>query len=234
MSIAENVAEVRKRIAGAAERVGRAPEEIVLMAVSKTFPSQSIREAYTAGLRVFGENRVQEFARKADAMCDLVDVNWHLIGHLQTNKAAKAAESFDAVDSVDSVRLADKLNMSANNANKTLSILIEINVGGEAAKSGMVIGSDELEEILQSAPRWANLRLRGLMTVPPYSEDPEGSRPYFRQFRQIRDSIANRKLPEVEMQVLSMGMSHDFEVAIEEGATCVRVGTAIFGKREKK
>jgi len=234
MSIAENVAEVRKRIAGAAERVGRAPEEIVLMAVSKTFPSQSIREAYTAGLRVFGENRVQEFARKADAMCDLVDVNWHLIGHLQTNKAAKAAESFDAVDSVDSVRLADKLNMSANNANKTLSILIEINVGGEASKSGMVIGSDELEEILQSAPRWANLRLRGLMTVPPYSEDPEGSRPYFRQFRQIRDSIANRKLPEVEMQVLSMGMSHDFEVAIEEGATCVRVGTAIFGKREKK
>jgi pyridoxal phosphate enzyme (YggS family) len=234
MSIAENVAEVRKRIAGAAERVGRAPEEIVLMAVSKTFPSQSIREAYTAGLRVFGENRVQEFARKADAICDLVDVNWHLIGHLQTNKAAKAAESFDAVDSVDSVRLADKLNMSANNANKTLSILIEINVGGEAAKSGMVIGSDELEEILQSAPRWANLRLRGLMTVPPYSEDPEGSRPYFRQFRQIRDSIANRKLPEVEMQVLSMGMSHDFEVAIEEGATCVRVGTAIFGKREKK
>lgn len=234
MSIAENVAEVRKRIAGAAERVGRAPEEIVLMAVSKTFPSQSIREAYTAGLRVFGENRVQEFARKADAMCDLVDVNWHLIGHLQTNKAAKAAESFDAVDSLDSVRLADKLNMSANNANKTLSILIEINVGGEAAKSGMVIGSDELEEILQSAPRWANLRLRGLMTVPPYSEDPEGSRPYFRQFRQIRDSIANRKLPEVEMQVLSMGMSHDFEVAIEEGATCVRVGTAIFGKREKK
>ena len=234
MSIAENVAEVRKRIAGAAERVGRAPEEIVLMAVSKTFPSQSIREAYTAGLRVFGENRVQEFARKADAMCDLVDVNWHLIGHLQTNKAAKAAESFDAVDSVDSVRLADKLNMSANNANKTLSILIEINVGGEAAKSGMVIGSDELEEILQSAPRWANLRLRGLMTVPPYSEDPEGSRPYFRQLRQIRDGIANRKLPEVEMQVLSMGMSHDFEVAIEEGATCVRVGTAIFGKREKK
>jgi hypothetical protein len=204
------------------------------MAVSKTFPSQSIREAYTAGLRVFGENRVQEFARKADAICDLVDVNWHLIGHLQTNKAAKAAESFDAVDSVDSVRLADKLNMSANDANKTLSILIEINVGGEAAKSGMVIGSDELEEILQSAPRWANLRLRGLMTVPPYSEDPEGSRPYFRQLRQIRDGIANRKLPEVEMQVLSMGMSRDFEVAIEEGATCVRVGTAIFGKREKK
>jgi hypothetical protein len=234
MSIAENIAEVRKRIAGAAQRGGRAPEEIVLMAVSKTFPSQSIREAYTAGLRVFGENRVQEFARKADAICDLVDVNWHLIGHLQTNKAAKAAESFDAVDSVDSVRLADKLNMSANDANKTLSILIEINVGGEAAKSGMVIGSDELEEILQSAPRWANLRLRGLMTVPPYSEDPEGSRPYFRQLRQIRDGIANRKLPEVEMQVLSMGMSHDFEVAIEEGATCVRVGTAIFGKREKK
>jgi pyridoxal phosphate enzyme (YggS family) len=234
MSVAENVAEVKKRIAGAAQRVGRAPEEITLMAVSKTFPSQSIREAYTAGLRVFGENRVQEFARKADAIGDLVDARWHLIGHLQTNKAAKAAESFDAVDSLDSVRLADKLNLSANDAKKTLSILIEINVGGEAAKSGIVIGSDELEKILQSVPRWPNLRLRGLMTVPPYSEDPGRSRPYFRQLRQIRDGIANRKLADVEMQVLSMGMSHDFEVAIEEGATCVRVGTAIFGKREKK
>jgi len=234
MSIAENVAEVHKRIAGAAQRVGRVPDEITLMAVSKTFPTQSIREAYTAGLRVFGENRVQEFAGKADAVCDLVDAKWHLIGHLQTNKATKAAELFDTIDSVDSVRLADKLNMSANSANKTLSILIEINVGGEAAKSGIVIGSDELEEVLQNAPRWGNLRLRGLMIVPPYSEDPEGSRPYFRQLRQIRDGIATRKLPQVEMQVLSMGMSHDFEVAVEEGATCVRVGTAIFGKREKK
>jgi pyridoxal phosphate enzyme (YggS family) len=232
MSIAENIAHVRKRIAAAARSANRNPDEITLMAVSKTFPPDRIREAYAAGLRVFGENRVQEFAAKATTLRDLRDVEWHLIGHLQTNKAAKAAELFDAVDSVDSVRTAEKLNASAASTGKTLSILIEINVGGERAKSGVAPGSGELEKILQGAPRWRNLKIRGLMTVPPYTEDPEGSRPYFRQLRQIRDSIAARKLPQVVMEVLSMGMSHDFEVAIEEGATCVRVGTAIFGERE--
>jgi len=232
MSIAENIAHVRKRIAAAARSANRNPDEITLMAVTKTFPPDRIREAYAAGLRVFGENRVQEFAAKATTLRDLRDVEWHLIGHLQTNKAAKAAELFDAVDSVDSVRTAEKLNASAASTGKTLSILIEINVGGERAKSGVAPGSGELEKILQGAPRWRNLKIRGLMTVPPYTEDPEGSRPYFRQLRQIRDSIAARKLPQVVMEVLSMGMSHDFEVAIEEGATCVRVGTAIFGERE--
>ena len=232
MSIAENIARVREQIAAAARRASRNPNEITLMAVSKTFPPDRIREAYAAGLRVFGENRVQEFAAKATTLRDLRDVEWHLIGHLQTNKAAKAAELFDAVDSVDSVRTAEKLNASAASTGKTLSILIEINVGGERAKSGVAPGSGELEKILQGAPRWRNLKIRGLMTVPPYTEDPEGSRPYFRQLRQIRDSIAARKLPQVVMEVLSMGMSHDFEVAIEEGATCVRVGTAIFGERE--
>lgn len=238
MSIADNTARVRERIAAAARRAGRNPDEIILMAVSKTFAVERIREAYAAGLRVFGENRVQEFAGKADAVRDLRDIEWHLIGHLQTNKAAKAAELFDAVDSVDSVRMAEKLNASAEGAGKTLSVLIEINVGGEKAKSGLALssveqGSDELDQILLGAPRWGSLRIGGLMTVPPYTEDPEGSRPYFRQLRQIRDSIAARKLPQVVMEVLSMGMSHDFEVAIEEGATCVRVGTAIFGEREK-
>jgi len=232
MSIAENIAQVQERIAAAARSANRNPDEITLMAVTKTFPPDRIREAYAAGLRVFGENRVQEFAAKATTLRDLHDVEWHLIGHLQTNKAAKAAELFDAVDSVDSVRTAEKLNASAASTGKTLSILIEINVGGERAKSGVAPGSGELEKILQGAPRWRNLKIRGLMTVPPYTEDPEGSRPYFRQLRQIRDSIAARKLPQVVMEVLSMGMSHDFEVAIEEGATCVRVGTAIFGERE--
>jgi len=208
------------------------------MGVSKTFPVERIREAYAAGLRVFGENRVQEFAGKAGAVRDLPGAEWHLIGHLQSNKAAKATELFDAVDSVDSVRLADKLNASAENAGKTLSVLIEINVGGEQAKSGDEPGSDqqcsaELEQILRGAPRWEHLKIRGLMTVPPYAEDPENSRPYFRHLCQIRDSIAARELPEVGTAVLSMGMSHDFEVAIEEGATCVRVGTAIFGERVK-
>jgi pyridoxal phosphate enzyme (YggS family) len=236
MSIAENIAQAQKRIAAAAGRAGRSRDEITLMGVSKTFPAERIREAYAAGLRVFGENRVQEFAGKAAALRDLRDAEWHLIGHLQTNKAAKAAELFDAVDSVDSVRTAEKLDAFAKTAGKTLPVLIEINVGGEAAKSGVALspvepGSDELEQILQAAPRWANLRIRGLMTVPPYTENPEGSRPYFRQLRQIRDSIASRALPKIGTAVLSMGMSHDFEVAIEEGATCVRVGTAIFGER---
>jgi pyridoxal phosphate enzyme (YggS family) len=238
MSIADNTARVRERIAAAARRAGRNPDEIILMAVSKTFAVERIREAYAAGLRVFGENRVQEFAGKADAVRDLRDIEWHLIGHLQTNKAAKAAELFDAVDSVDSVRMAEKLNASAEGAGKTLSVLIEINVGGEKAKSGLALssveqGSDELDQILLGAPRWGSLRIGGLMTVPPYTEDPEGSRAYFRQLRQIRDSIAARGLPQIGMAVLSMGMSHDFEVAVEEGATCVRVGTAIFGERTK-
>jgi pyridoxal phosphate enzyme (YggS family) len=233
MSIAENIARVQERIAAAAQRAGRNPDEITLMGVSKTFPVESIREAYAAGLRVFGENRVQEFAGKADALRDLSDAEWHLIGHLQTNKAAKAAELFDAVDSVDSVRMAEKLNAFAESSGKTLSVLIEINVGGEQAKSGIAPAAHELEQILQGAPQWGNLKIHGLMAVPPYTEDPEGSRAYFRQLRQIRDRIAVRALPKIGMAVLSMGMSHDFEVAIEEGASCVRVGTAIFGVRAK-
>jgi pyridoxal phosphate enzyme (YggS family) len=237
MSIAENIAQVRHRIAAAARRAARNPDEITLMGVSKTFPPERIREAYAAGLRVFGENRVQEFAEKANALRDLPGAEWHLIGHLQTNKAAKATELFDAIDSVDSVRTAEKLNAFAESAGKKLSILVEINVGGEKSKSGVAPapddqGSDELEQILQGASRWGNLKIQGLMTVPPYAEDPEASRPYFRQLRQIRDSIAARALPKIGTTVLSMGMSHDFEVAIEEGATCVRVGTAIFGERE--
>jgi pyridoxal phosphate enzyme (YggS family) len=231
MSIAKNIAEVRERIAAAARRAARSPDEITLMAVSKTFSVENIREAYTAGLRVFGENRVQEFAAKSEALRDLSDVKWHLIGHLQSNKAGKAVDLFDAIDSVDTVRMADKLNAFAAVAAKTLPVLIEINVGGEATKNGVVPGSDELEQILQHSQQWRSLRIRGLMTVPPYADDPEGSRPYFRQLNQIRDSISSRGLPQIDMTVLSMGMSHDFEVAIEEGATCVRVGTALFGER---
>ncbi len=231
MSIAENIAQMQQRIAAAARRVTRDPDEITLMAVSKTFPVECIREAYAAGLRVFGENRVQEFAGKANALRDLRDGEWHLIGHLQTNKVAKAAELFTTVDSVDSARMAEKLNAAAESAGKILSVLIEINVGGESAKSG--VASDDLDRILQDAPRWGNLTIRGLMTVPPYTEDPEGSRAYFRQLRQIRDGIFAFGLPKIDMSVLSMGMSRDFEVAIEEGSTCVRVGTAIFGERAK-
>jgi len=201
------------------------------MAVSKTFPADRIREAYRTGLRVFGENRVQEFAAKAEAVRDLPDAEWHLIGHLQSNKAAKAVELFGAVDSVDSVRLAEKLNSAAQSTGKLLPVLIEINVGGEEAKSGIAPESSELEAMLERVPVWKNLQIRGLMTVPPYTDDPEGARPYFRKLREMRAAIAGRQLPSVSMDVLSMGMSHDFEVAVEEGSTCVRVGTAIFGER---
>ena len=231
MSIAENIARLRNQIATAAQRSGRDPASITLMAVSKTFPPEKMREAYAAGIRVFGENRVQEFAGKFDSVRGLAGPEWHLIGHLQSNKAGKAVELFDAVDSVDSVKLAERLNAAAENLHKTLPVLIEINVGGEEVKSGVAPASNELEQILLSAPRWKNLSLRGLMTVPPYTEDPEGARPFFRQLNKIRNEIAARRLASVSMDVLSMGMSHDFEVAIEEGSTCVRVGTAIFGER---
>jgi PLP dependent protein len=233
MSIAENVARVRERIRLAASRAGRDPDAITLMGVSKTFPAEAIREAYDAGVRVFGENRVQEFAGKADALRELHDARWHLIGHLQSNKAAKAADLFHAVDSVDSLKLADKLNDAARAAGKTLRVLIEINVGGEAAKSGIAPGSAELDRLLAEAPRFANLAFRGLMTVPPYAEDPQGAQPFFRKLREVREQIAGRGLPRISMNELSMGMSHDFEVAIEEGSTCIRVGTAIFGGRTK-
>lgn len=233
MSVAENLALIRERITAAARRSGRAPEDVALMAVSKTVSPDRIREAFDAGLRVFGENRVQEFAGKAAALADLTGAQWHMIGHLQTNKAGKAAELFCAVDSVDSVKLAEKLNAGAATARKKLDVLIEVNVGGEAAKSGVSPNSRELEDLLLAAPRLEALVFRGLMTVPPFTDDPEGARPYFRRLRELRDSIAARMLPGVAMDVLSMGMSHDFEVAIEEGSTCVRVGTAIFGERTK-
>jgi pyridoxal phosphate enzyme (YggS family) len=232
MSVRDNLAAIRKRIAVAAQRAHRRPDEIALMAVSKTHPPERIHEAYAAGQRLFGENRVQEFSTKMSSLTDLTEAEYHMIGHLQTNKSAKAAVLFAAVDSIDSVKLAEKLNDAARELNQALDVLIEINVGGEAVKTGIAAESEELEKLLQSAPRLEALNFRGLMTVPPFNEDPEGARPYFRKLRALRDAIAARKLPGIGMDVLSMGMSHDFEVAIAEGSTCVRVGTAIFGVRQ--
>jgi len=224
---------VRERIGAAARRAGRSLEDIALMAVSKTQPAEHIREAYEAGLRVFGENRVQEFANKVNALRDLHNAEWHMIGHLQTNKAVRTAELFRAVDSVDSLKLAEKLDAAARALGRKLDVLVEINVGAEEAKSGAAPDSPALDELLMAAPRLEALVFRGLMTVPPFSDDPQGARPYFRKLHELRDKIAARKLPAITMDQLSMGMSHDFEVAIEEGSTCVRVGTAIFGERAK-
>jgi PLP dependent protein len=231
MSVSANFSSIHERIEAAARRAGRDPHQVALMAVTKTQSSARIREAYEAGQRLFGENRVQEFSAKAAGLTDLRDAEWHMIGHLQSNKAGRAAELFRSVDSVDSLRLAEKLNSAASLAGRTLDVFIEINVGGEEAKSGVATDSSDLEELLTAAPRLEALIFRGLMTVPPFTEKPEGARNYFRLLRQLREEIAARKLPSVATDELSMGMSHDFEVAIEEGSTCVRVGTAIFGER---
>ncbi len=231
MSLAEKITRVQERIARAALRSGRQADAITLMAVTKTVSPERISEAYGSGLRTFGENRVQEFARKIEPLHDLSAVEWHMIGHLQTNKAAKALEMFDHIDSVDSIRLARKLNDAASEAEKRISVLIEINIAGEQAKSGVTPDSPQLEELLNSAPELSSLNFCGLMTVPPYNDNPEQSRLYFRQMRKLFDQIAIRNLTSIRMEVLSMGMSHDFEVAVEEGSTCVRIGTAIFGER---
>jgi pyridoxal phosphate enzyme (YggS family) len=231
MSISESIARIQEQITAAARRAGRSEKDISLVAVSKTFPVDAIHEAYAAGIRLFGENKVQEFSIKAPKVTALHDAEWHMIGHLQTNKAAKATELFSCVDSVDSLRLAEKLNIAASQLQKKLPILIEINVGGEKAKSGVGLDSHELEQILQAAARLEYLEFRGLMTVPPFTENPEDARYYFRQLRELRDRIASRHIASINIDTLSMGMSHDFEVAIEEGSNCVRIGTAIFGER---
>lgn len=233
MSLAENIAALRERMAQAARRAGRSPADVTLMAVCKTVAPERIRQAYEAGLRLFGENRVQEFAGKADALRGLAGAQFHMIGHLQTNKAARAVELFAAVDSLDSLKLAERLNAAAEKLGRRLPVLLEINLAGEEAKSGLAPDSRELDEMLAAAPRLEHLELRGLMAVPPHTDDPEGARPWFRRLRELRDGIAARRLPAVEMGELSMGMSHDFEVAVEEGSTCVRVGTAVFGARPR-
>jgi len=245
MTIAANIAAIRARIAAAAARSRRSPNEIRLMAVTKTVDAARIAEAYEAGLRLFGENRVQEFSAKIQSagMRPLPGAEWHLIGHLQSNKAAAAAQLFHAIDSVDSLRLAEKLNSAVSQRSaseqrqklgKQLPILLEIKLAEEPAKTGFAPDSDELEAMLAAAPSLEWLRIAGLMSVPPFHDDAERSRPYFRQLRQLRERIAARNLPAVAMDELSIGMSHDFEIAIEEGSTCVRIGSAIFGPRPPK
>ena len=204
---------------------------VALMCVTKAQPSATIVEAYRAGARLFGENRVQEFERKREHLSALGAAEWRLIGHLQSNKAVQAAQLFDGIDSLDSHRTAEKLNQACRVAGKILPVLIEINAGGEAAKSGLSESSSELESLLQAIPSLTNLAFRGLMTIPPYAAEAEAARGFFQGLRGLRDRIAARGIAGSTWETLSMGMSHDFEVAVEEGSTCVRVGTAIFGER---
>ena len=229
MAIEENVAQVQERIAAACRRSGREPGDVKLVAISKTFPPESIRAAYEAGLRDFGENRVQEAAAKRPALSDL-SITWHLVGHLQSNKAKAARELFHWVHSVDSFRLGQKLDQAAPAGGGRLPVLLEVNLGGEESKAG--VGECETAPLVEQISRLATLEVRGLMAIPPFFDDPERVRPYFRRLRELAQEIEARRIPNVSMQELSMGMSHDFEVAIEEGATLIRVGTAIFGARD--
>lgn len=227
-SIRENLEEVRQRIAAAARRAGRRPEEITLIAVSKTHPAEAIREAYQAGVRHFGENRVQEWEAKRAAIKDL-PATCHLVGHLQSNKAARAAAIFSSVDSVDDFALAQRLDRARNELaeSRKLRVLIEVDVGQESSKSGVEIAN--LPELAEKIVDLPHLEFAGLMCIPPLFENIESVRPYFRRLRDLRNALQTqlgRKLP-----VISMGMSHDFEVAIEEGATEIRIGTALFGAR---
>jgi pyridoxal phosphate enzyme (YggS family) len=254
MSIAQNLERLRNEVADACARAHRAPGTVALMAVSKTNPAEAILEAHAAGQRLFGENRVQEFASKSPALAAILSppplpipysllptgvpggrslpagvatpCSFHLIGPLQNNKTTPAAELFDAIDTLDSLKTADRLNTTAKTLNKQLSILIEIKLSPEDSKHGLA--PEDLPALLASLAPLSNLTISGLMTVPPFTEDPELARPYFQHLRRLRDE----NLPTYpNLTELSMGMSHDFQIAIEEGSTTIRLGTAIFGKR---
>lgn len=226
MSIAENIARLKDEIARACAKAGRNLADVELMAVSKVHPAEAILEAYAAGQRLFGENRVQEFQEKSPHVTGLQGARFHLIGPLQSNKTNKAAELFDAIDAVDSLKIAQRLDNAAKPLSKKLPILIEVKLSHEESKHG--IAPAELHSLLDAMSDLEQVKAVGLMTVPPWSEDAETARPYFRELRRLRDEAQKQHSA---LTQLSMGMSNDFAVAIEEGSTCVRVGTAIFGKR---
>jgi hypothetical protein len=236
----ENLDRVETAIRDACDRAGRKRHEVELMAVSKTYPAATVSEAARLGLRIFGENRVQEFAAKSEELAPWrangaiaasdEPIQVHLIGHLQSNKAAKAAELFDAIDSLDSLKLAERLNEAAAKLHKHLPVLLEIKLSSEETKAGIDPESPELAQLIERLPDFPHLHLRGLMTIAPWGVPEEETRACFRSLRQYRDRWA-AAYPHLKLDVLSMGMSGDFAIAIEEGATRIRIGTAIFGKR---
>jgi len=226
MSIASNLERLHNEIADICARTNRRAEDVALMAVSKMHPAEALLEAHAAGQRLFGENRVQEAQAKSAQIAQLDGLDLHLIGPLQSNKTSKAAELFHAIDTIDTLKTAERLNTAAQALGKTLPILIEVKLSHEETKHGLA--PEELAAFLDSLRPFSALQPRGLMTVPPWSEDPETARPYFQHLRRLRDeSLAQH----AELTQLSMGMSNDFRVAIEEGSNTVRIGTAIFGKR---
>jgi PLP dependent protein len=227
--IVRNIQSIREKIAQASAACGRSVDEISLLAISKTFPQDFIARAAAAGIRRFGENRVQEAETKIPPLREFQGLEWHLVGHLQTNKAQRAAELFDVIHSVDSIKLAARLNQASIEIGKTLSVLLQIDLGEEATKFGAEPG--QIREIVEGIANFDALRLDGLMTIPPFFEDPEEVRPYFARLRELRDNLEMEQPGCLGQKHLSMGMSHDFEQAIQEGATILRIGTAIFGQR---
>jgi len=227
-TIADRLAGIRARIAAAARSAGRDPSSIRLVAVSKTFSIEAVREAYAAGQREFGENRVQEALQKIASSADL-GISWHLLGHLQTNKVKKAAPAFSTIHSVDSVELLQKIDAAAADEGRTPELLIQVDLAGEATKFG--VPPSDVPQLFDAAARCRAARVTGLMTLPPVPESPEDARPWFRRLRELRDEWRAAGVAPSMLAELSIGMSGDFEVAIEEGSTMVRIGTAIFGTR---
>ena len=225
--IGDNIREIRENIAEAALRSGREPSEVRLMAVTKTVDDDRILEAIEAGVDIMGENYIQEAKRKIEMMD--VDVKWHLIGHLQSKKAKYAVRLFDMIHSVDRMKLAVELDRRSAAAGRVTDILVEVNVSGEESKNG--ISANEAPDLISQISLLDNLSIRGLMTMPPWFDDPEDARPFFVALRELRDKIIAEDIKGIEMRELSMGMSGDYRVAVEEGATIVRIGTAIFGAR---
>jgi pyridoxal phosphate enzyme (YggS family) len=226
--LSQNIADVRERIAVAARAAGRDPQDVKLLAVSKTFGAGHVRAAYAAGQRDFGENKVQEALQKIAETTEL-EIRWHLIGHLQSNKVKKAAPAFAAIHAIDSVDLVRRVDAAAVDGGAEPDLFIQVDLAGESTKFGAP--EADVPEIARAALECRAARLKGLMLLPPWFDDPEQARPYFRRLRELRERLVEDGIDRSHLRELSMGMSHDFEVAIQEGATLVRVGTAIFGKR---
>lgn len=227
VDVAANYRKVLERVSEAASKCGRDPNGIKLLAASKAQNASRIRQAIEAGIGLFGENYVQETKAKREAIKEPVE--WHMIGHLQRNKVKTALEIFDLIQSLDSLELARELDREGKKRGKTVRVFLEVNLGGEEGKSG--IAKDEVGSLLREAAKLPYLRIEGLMSVPPFSENSEEMRPYFRALKELKSDLMALNLPNVELKELSMGMTHDYPVAIEEGATLVRIGTAIFGPR---
>lgn len=223
----ENLKEVEANIKKACDKVGRKREEVTLIAVSKTKPVSMLSEVYNCGIRNFGENKVQEICEKREQLPD--DIRWHMIGHLQRNKVKYIVSDVTLIHSVDTYRLAEEINIQAKKINRMVPILVEVNIAGEESKFG--ISAEEAIQLVEEISKLDNLQIRGLMTIAPYVENPEDNRAYFRKIRELSVDIAKKNIDNVSMDILSMGMTGDYMVAIEEGATMVRVGTGIFGAR---